>query len=201
MRCHDRRRRAAWRAFPDRFRILPGAPPPAAEPPQFEPTRLSPMSSPRGPSAQRLASSLRYAADWRGETRSAISGPFSISARRSSQVFCRFSHRFGVVPKYRASRSAVSAVIPRWPFRIVVTRLTGTPSAFASALADSPSSSSPLAGFRPDAPASFRFSRSFHYPSMVVNDLHIARSIFRPAEADASLPIGPDTALARAVAT
>ena len=107
----------------------------------------------------------------------AISRPASISVRRSSQVFWRFSQSCGVVPKYVASRNAVSALMPRWPLRIIVTRLTGTPSAFDRALADSPISSSssrtghwptarfrraPRAGFRPDAPASSRFSRSSH---------------------------------------
>ena len=77
-----------------------------------------------------------------GVTHSAISRPASISARRSSQVFCRFSHSCGVIPKYLASRNAVSALTPRWLFRIIVIRFTGTPSSFDNALADNPSVSS-----------------------------------------------------------
>ena len=53
------------------------------------------------------------AAVCRGWTRATIWAPLSISTRRNSRVCWRFSHSRGVVPKYRASRSAVSAVTPR----------------------------------------------------------------------------------------
>ena len=56
--------------------------------------------------------------------------------RTRELVCCRFSQTCGVVPKYRASRSAVSAVMPRCPFRIAVMRFTGTASALDNALAD-----------------------------------------------------------------
>ena len=55
---------------------------------------------------------LFYTNARRGVTCSAISRLASISARRSSQVFCRFSQSCGVVPKYLASRNAVSAFNP-----------------------------------------------------------------------------------------
>ena len=54
--------------------------------------------SSRGRLAPRLPS-LGYAAVCRGFTRLVIRRPDSISARRSPQVFCRFSQSSGVVPK------------------------------------------------------------------------------------------------------
>ena len=46
--------------------------------------------------------------DWRGVTRAAISLPAAISARRSSQVCCRFIHNCGVVPKYSRPTEAAA---------------------------------------------------------------------------------------------
>ena len=69
---------------------------------------------------------LPYAARSLGFTRRWMRLPASFSATRSSKVFCRFSQSSGVVPRYRERRRAVSAVMPRCPLRIAVTRLPGT---------------------------------------------------------------------------
>ena len=69
----------------------------------------------------------------------------------------------------------MSALTPRWPLRIIVTRLTGTPSAFDTALADSPSSSSSSRRISPGCTASCRSSRSCQCSSVIIHDLDIAR--------------------------
>ena len=60
------------------------------------------------------SSRLLYTTTCRDVTCSAISRLASIFVRRSSQVFCRRNQSCGVVPKYLASRNAVSALTPRW---------------------------------------------------------------------------------------
>lgn len=65
---------------------------------------------------------ILYTTACHGVTCSAISQPASSSVRRSSEVSCRFNQSCGVVPKYLASRTAVSALTPRWPLRGIVTR-------------------------------------------------------------------------------
>ena len=62
---------------------------------------------------QERALATAPAAACRGVTRFAVSLPEAISAWRSSHVFRKFSQSCGVVPKYRASRGAVSALTPR----------------------------------------------------------------------------------------
>ena len=118
--------------------------------------------------------SLSYAAHCRGVTRSAISSPASISAWRSSQLSCRFNHSCGLVRKYRANRSAVSALTPRWPLRIILTRFTGTPSAFD-------------------------FSRSCRTTSVRICDFNVRWAVVGPAEADAPLRVDANAVLPGAV--
>ena len=146
---------------------------------------------------------LLYTTARRGVTRCAISRPASISVRRSSQVFCRFNQSCGDVPKYLASRNAVSALTPLWPLRIIVTRLTGTPSAFESALADSPSSSTSFLAqdlawmHRPHPVLRVHLTLL----SVIVHDLDIARPVVGPTEADTPLHVDPNAVLTGAVAS
>ena len=96
----------------------------------------SPCQTAPGTGCARRSRAVGHAAVERRDTRSSMLLPNVISAWRSSYVFWRFSQSCGVVPKYRAKRRAVSAVIPRCPFRIAVMRFDGTSRALARALAD-----------------------------------------------------------------
>ena len=141
-----------------------------------------------------------YAAGRRGWTCAAISWPVSISARRSAQVCCRFSHSCGVVPKYRASRRAVSAVTPRWPCRSSVIRFTGTPSARASALGRQPERVQFLAQ---DFSRMHRSHPIFRVhdplPSVIVYDLYVVWPVCFPPKTEPPLRVNPDAVVASPV--
>ena len=117
---------------------------------------------------------LRYVTVSRGVTHLSISRPALISALRSSHVFCRFSHSCGVVPKYLASRNAVSALTPRWPFRIILIRFAGTPNSFDKALADSPSVSSSSRSISPGCTGLIPLL--VFIPVLVHNQLHLVEN-------------------------
>src|SRR4051812_17649800 len=69
---------------------------------------------------------MLYAAS-AGLTLRLMSAPFSRSITAISYWLCRSSQNCALLPKYRPSRSAVSAVIERRPLRMSVMRPDGTP--------------------------------------------------------------------------
>src|SRR5512143_1646815 len=75
----------------------------------------------------------------RGFTTRFMVAPAANSATRRSYAACRLIHDCASVPKYRARRNAVSAVMPRRSRTISLMRAGVTPSAWAKAVADSPS--------------------------------------------------------------
>lgn len=88
----------------------------------------------RNPSRQfqRPARSFRFLIGrTRGVTSLSTALPPSISATRRSYSAWRTSHSIGSPPKYRASLSAVSAVMPRLPRTMSLIRAGVTPMAFA----------------------------------------------------------------------
>src|SRR5262245_15300453 len=80
---------------------------------------------------------------------------------------------------------------------ISVMRFAGTPSAFASARAERPRGTRNSS--RRTSPGWVRM-RAMLPRSMIVHDLDALRSVRRPAETDAPLPVDPDAELASAVA-
>jgi hypothetical protein len=62
----------------------------------------------------------------RGDISRSIRAAASRSAARRSCPACRCCQNSGELPKYRASRSAVSAVTPRLPLTMSLTRVAGT---------------------------------------------------------------------------
>ena len=86
----------------------------------------------RGVPAEPEALMDDYAA-CRGDISRSIRAAASRSAARKSCAACRFSQNSGELPKYRASRSAVSAVTPRLPLTMSLTRVAGTRIAWDSA--------------------------------------------------------------------
>jgi hypothetical protein len=83
------------------------------------------------------------------------------------------SQNSGVVPKYRARRSAVSAVTARGRFSRMIEpiRVAGTRSASASALADSPSGC--MNSSRSTSPGCVRMRPGRVPLSVVIDDLDI----------------------------
>src|SRR5699024_8734132 len=97
------------------------------------------------------------------------------------------------VPKYCASRSAVSAVMPRLPCTISLIRRGGTPIETASLFCVMPKPS--MKSFMRTSPAWIG-----SILSVVVNDLHLLRSDVRPHEPDTRLVVDPDAVLSVPIA-
>src|SRR5699024_8343462 len=97
------------------------------------------------------------------------------------------------VPKYLASRSAVSAVIPRLPCTISLIRRGGTSIEAASLCWVIP---------KPSIKSSMRTSPGWigAILSVVGNDLHLLRSGVVPHKADAPLVVDPDAVLSYSIA-
>ena len=74
----------------------------------------------------------------RGNTSIAIRSQASSLATSNSKSCCKPSHNSAEHPKYRANRSAIIALTPRFSFTIPETWLGGTRNARASALIDNP---------------------------------------------------------------
>jgi len=105
-----------------------------------------------------------------------------VGLRLQVEIHLQAHPELGVMLKYRANRSAVSAVIPRRSRTISDIRVTGTRSAMASALADRPSGFiTPRAAFRRDAAAA-----SARLPAariVVVNDFDLVGIAIPPHKA------------------
>ena len=94
----------------------------------------------------------------------------------------------------------MSAVTPRWPSKIIVTRFIGTSSAFDKALADTPRASSSSRNTSPGCHRPHSILRvHVCFSSVVIHDLYIARPVVGPTETDAPLRIDPDAVLTAAV--
>ncbi len=106
---------------------------------------------------------------------------------------CRLIQNSAEVPKYFASRSAVSAVIPRLTCTISLIRRGGTPIDTASLFWVIP---------KPSMKSSMRTSPGWigAILSVVVNDLHLLRSGVSPHEASPPLVVDPDAVLTSSVA-
>src|SRR5207247_3496151 len=98
----------------------------------------------------------------------AISAPRSRSTKAISYWPWRSSQNCALLPKYRPSRTAVSAVIERRPLRISVTRPDGTPRSSASRLALSFRSAISRLKRRPGCAAG-----GMSLSSVVVHDLYV----------------------------
>src|SRR5882724_13529130 len=122
---------------------------------------------------------MRYAALIAGRTRAAISLPCSRSTRAMSYWLCMSSQKRAPLPKYRPSRTAVSAETERRPLRMSVMRPDGTPSAIASRLALSLRASSSILRRRPGWEGR-RIGSSF----VIVDDLDIVGVPVMEREAD-----------------
>ena len=120
----------------------------------------------------------------------------SISAQRSSQVFCRFSQNSAVVPKHRDRPRAVSAETPLCPLSMVVIRLAGTPSARANAFAERSRSSISSRRISPGCTGGILFVTVMSTSSVVVLDCYVVWPVIRPTKTDPPLPIDPDAVLA-----
>jgi len=112
-----------------------------------------------------------------------------------------FIQNSGDVPKYRASRKAVSAEMPRRWLRIAVIRLGGTDSASARARADMANSFISSLRSSPGWIGRILFVLMVPYSrSMIIDNLHIARSVLVPLKADPPLGVDADAVLSLAVA-
>src|SRR5260221_354180 len=118
-----------------------------------------------------------------------------------SYLVCRFIQNSGEVPKYRARRKAVSAVIDRFPWMMVVIRLAGTLSRSARALAEMPDSFRISVRCSPGwIGASFLVRMVLSPVSMIIDHFDIVGVSLSPLEADPVLIVDPDAVLALAVA-
>src|SRR5699024_5719744 len=92
------------------------------------------------------------------------------------------------VPKYFASRRAVSAEIPRLHWTISLIRRGGTPIDTASLFCEIP---------KPSMKSSLRTSPGWigSILSVLVNDLHLLWSSVRPYETNPPLVVDPDAVL------
>lgn len=115
----------------------------------------------------------RNAPSWRAFVRSCIA--------------CRLTQNSGLVPKNRASRSAVSAVTDRSPLMIAPMRVAGTRSAIASELADKLSGRKNSSARTSPGWAVTRLG--VPTPLVVIDDFDIGRTFRRPLEADLPLQI------------
>lgn len=116
------------------------------------------------------------------------------SAFDRSCAVCRFSQNSGPVPKYRPSRSAVSADKSRRSRKMSLMRLPGTPISSASCRALRPRGSKNSS--RSTSPGCVRTRGILLASSMVINDLNIFGTGLAPAEANSPLVVNPDAPLA-----
>src|SRR6266404_1905214 len=109
-----------------------------------------------------------------------------------------FNQNSGVVPKYRARRSAVSPVMPRRSAMIACTRVTGTPMSLASRYAVRPSGF--MNSSRNCSPGWIGGRSRMFSPPVVVDDFDALSTSISPNEAEAPLIVDPNAILTRAAA-
>src|SRR4051794_10490383 len=134
----------------------------------------------------------------RGRTSRSICAPLSCFALLRSCIACRLIQNSGVVPKKRASRSAVSAVTERSPFTIAPMRVAGTRNDIASAFTDRPSGTRNSSASTSPGCVVTRFGVPEFL--MIVDDFDMGRTLLGPIEAYAPLVVDPDRMLTAAVA-
>src|SRR5436190_6326897 len=128
---------------------------------------------------------MLYAAS-AGLTRRLMSAPFSRSITAISYWLCRSSQNCALLPKYRPSRTAVSAVMERRPLSMSVMRPDGTPRSSASRLALSLREPSSRFKSRPGCTAGAIF-----LPLVIVDDFHIECIAFAEFKANTPTAIYP----------
>src|SRR5205823_2901485 len=102
---------------------------------------------------------------------------------------------------YRARRSAVSAVMARWPRTISLIRRGGTPVSLARRYWLRPSGARNSSCRISPGWIGGNFGRGMGIPSMVVGDLDIVGLAVRPSEAEAPLVVDADAVLPFTVAS
>src|SRR6185312_5193630 len=132
-----------------------------------------------------------------GRTSRSIVAPLCVRAFVKSCIACRLIQNSALVPRKRASRSAVSAVTERSPLTIAPTRVAGTRNANASALTERPR------GFRNSSsrtsPGCVVTRLGVPTPLVIVDDFDIRRALLGPHKADAPLVVDPDRMLSATI--